>query len=93
MASGVFCEKCGHEMEIGEFPFCPHETGSNSVNGDECDVIISHGICNDDGTPRRYRSKAEMRKEAEKKGLVNHVVHVPSPGSDKNRFGHTQRWV
>jgi hypothetical protein len=21
----MICEKCGHELQIGEWPFCPHE--------------------------------------------------------------------
>lgn len=34
---------------------------SASVIGDECDVTIRHGICHEDGEPRRFRSKSEFR--------------------------------
>ena len=37
--------------------------------GDEIDIWIRHGICNEDGSPRRYRSKEEIRRETAKRGL------------------------
>ena len=54
---------------------------------------VKHGICNEDGTPKRYDSKSAMDRAAKEKGMVNLVEHIPSPGSDKNRHGHTVRWV
>lgn len=57
-----------------------------TVIGDECDVTIAHGICNPDGSPRRYTSKSEMRQVAKALGLVNVVRHQPLPGSDKSPF-------
>jgi len=41
-----------------------------NVIGDEIDIEVRHGICNEDGTPRRYTSKAEMRRVARARGLV-----------------------
>lgn len=67
-------------------------TQRQNVISDECDVWVHHGICNDDGTPRHYNHKSEMRKVAESKGLVSHVVHESgSRGGDKSK--HTSRWV
>jgi len=80
------CSECGALTETLWRP-----TGRGQVIGDECDVWVKHGICNDDGTPKRYTSKKDMREAAEKKGLVNHVEHIGSKGSDKNR--HTVRWT
>jgi putative FmdB family regulatory protein len=54
-------------------------------------VDIRHGLCNEDGSPRRFYSKSEIAKEAAKRGLVNLVRHVPERGSDKSK--HTSRWV
>ena len=56
-------------------------------------VWIKHGICNRDGTPRRYDSRSAMRKEAEARGFTNLVEHVvdPKKGSDKSK--HTQRFI
>jgi hypothetical protein len=56
-------------------------------------IEIRHGLCNPDGSPRRYYSKSEMAREAAKRGMTNYVVHTPSPGSDKQRNGNTQRFV
>ncbi len=64
---------------------------ASNVIGDECDVWVRHGICNEDGTPRHYRFKSEMRAEAKRRGLVSHVEHIPQRGSDKSP--HTSRWV
>jgi hypothetical protein len=54
-------------------------------------VWIKHGICNEDGTPRKYYSKSEMAAEAKRRGLTNRVEHVANPGSDKST--HTTRWT
>jgi hypothetical protein len=54
---------------------------------------IRHGLCNEDGSPRKYYSKSEIAAEAKRRGMVNLVEHKTDPrsGSDKNR--HTTRWV
>ena len=100
----LVCES-GHEqvdvfLKLGERPPCPECGGSTStlwrnashVIGDEIPggVLIEHGICNEDGTPRRYYSKSEMAKEAARRGLVNRVRHISAPGTDKNK--HTTKW-
>lgn len=88
-------------LENGETPSC-RECGaatkrlyssSAAVIGDDIPggMLIKHGICNEDGTPRRYYSKSEMAKEAARRGLRQKVEHISSPGTDKNK--HTQRFV
>ena len=64
------CEKCQKELSIGDFPFCPHDRATPMIHGDECDVWIRHGICNEDGSPKRYTSKAEMKRAAFEAGLT-----------------------
>lgn len=54
-------------------------------------VDIKHGLCYDDGTPRRFYSKSEIRAAAAAKGLQSYVRHVPLPGTDKSP--HTVRWT
>ena len=81
----VPCPQCGDATEHIWLP-C-----TRAIIGDECDVTVENGLCNNDGTPRRYRSKSEMHKEAKKRGLEQHVVHQGSKGSDKSKF--TSRWV
>ena len=88
-------------LKIGERPPCPlcsepTETlwkSSNAVLSDSIPggVEIRHGICNEDGTPRRYYSRSEMEKEAKRRGLTNLVEHIPEKGSDKSK--HTTKWV
>lgn len=94
----------GHEqlnllLKLGERPPCPMCGGPTEtlwrstagVIGDECDVWIRHGVCHEDGSPRRFTSKSELARAAEEKGLQNAVRHVGEPGSDKSK--HTQRWI
>lgn len=54
-------------------------------------ILIKNGICNDDGTPKRYYSHTEIRKAAEAKHMVNKVEHIGARGSDKNK--NTVRWI
>lgn len=87
------CEKCGKELVIGEFPFCPHGIGVGGVVDDSIPggILIKNGLCHADGTPRRFDHKSDIKKAAKAAGLTNYVQHVPSQGSDKSR--HTQRFV
>jgi len=87
----VCCDKCGKRLVVGEYPFCPHGMQANSVIGDEIDVWVAHGICNDDGSPRHFTSREAMKKEAEKRGWTNRVEHIGQNGTDKSK--HTTRWV
>jgi hypothetical protein len=41
-----------------------------AVHGDEIDIVIRHGPVNDDGSPRRYRSRTELKRESQRKGWV-----------------------
>lgn len=93
MLDTVSCSKCNKDLVIGEWPFCPHGHGANSVIGDDIPggVEIRHGICNPDGTPKRYYTKSSMEAEAKRRGVTNRIEHVTQPGTDKNPF--TQRWV
>jgi hypothetical protein len=94
----TICDKCGAELRIGSFPFCKgnpadHTPGTSAAIGDDIPggIEIDHGICNADGTPRRFYSKSEMNKAARAAGLIPFVRHVGSKGSDKSPF--TSRWI
>jgi len=82
------CDKCGKELTVGEYPFCPHGFGTSIAVGDMIDVWIKNGIglINDDGTPKHYTSREELKRATEKAGLTNYVVH----GDDDK---YTSRWV
>ena len=67
--------------------------GSANVIGDDIPggIWMEHGVCNEDGTPRKYYSKSEIAKEAKRRGLTNVVRHVPTDnGTDKAK--HTVKW-
>jgi putative FmdB family regulatory protein len=80
------CPRCSHEDFVGimERVWLPGQGAS--VIGDEIDIEIKHGLCNADGTPRRFRSREELRRAERKAGLTNYVVHTDG---DK----HVKRWV
>jgi putative FmdB family regulatory protein len=80
----VPCPDCGKTTEHIWLP------GTRHVIGDECDETIANGLCNADGTPRRFTSKSEIQKEAKRRGLTQYVQHQPGRGSDKSKW--TQRW-
>ncbi len=62
-----------------------------AVIGDECDVWIKHGLCEESGAPRHFTSKADIARAAKEKGLINKVQHIGRPGGDKSP--HTTKWV
>lgn len=63
----------------------------NQVHGDEIDVTIQHGLCWPDGTPRRFRSREELKRVERNSPFTQHVEHKPGRGTDKSK--HTQRWT
>ncbi len=81
----VPCPECGGVTEHVWIP------GTRHVIGDECDQTIANGLCNADGTPRRFTSKAEIKKEAKRRGLTQFVQHTTKPGTDKSKW--TSRWI
>ena len=101
----VDCEKVHEDVllrENVEIPRCSNCGGalervllghSGYVHGDDIPggIWIKNGICNPDGTPRRYDSKSEMRREAKARGLVTMVKHEGGRGHDKSC--HTQRFI
>lgn len=103
----TICPQCKREtvdvwLVDQEYPTCEcggvterlwRASGSAGVIGDDIPggIWIKHGICNPDGTPKRYDSKTDIRKAEKATGWSNHVTHVPLPGTDKSKF--TTRWV
>lgn len=93
------CERCYRLIERPEehgYMLCPLEPRqANGIipDGIPGGILIKHGICNEDGTPRRYDSRTEIRRAAKAKGLTwgyDENRHVPVPGTDKSP--HTRRW-
>jgi len=60
------CPECGSVTET------LWRTFNAGIGGDDIPggIEIRHGICNPDGSPRRFYSKTEIRRAANEKGLV-----------------------
>lgn len=74
----MICDKCGHDIQLGEFPFCKGDAADHgsvtrfSVIGDDIPggMLVPHAICHPDGTPKRYYTKSSMAAAARAKGWV-----------------------
>lgn len=73
----MICDRCFQPSTHGEhgLGLCPLEqrrfapvVWDDSIPGGE---TIAHGLCNDDGTPRTYYSRTEIKDAARAKGLIN----------------------
>jgi hypothetical protein len=49
------CEHCGHEMRVGDFPFCPHPNATSAIIAD--DVPGGFWVENGFDSPRFFTSK------------------------------------
>lgn len=86
-APTVPCTACG-EPTVRAWLTKPANVIGDDIPGG---VLIRHGLCNEDGSPRRYYTKSDIAAEAKRRGLVNVVRHAPETrDSDKSR--HTTRW-
>lgn len=83
------CEKCGGELVVGSWPFCPHGFGHNSVLGDE--IVGGFTQENFGPTPEVFYSKQAMARRAKELGLEPFVRHIGENGTDKS--SKTTRWV
>lgn len=61
------CEKCGHEMRVGDYPFCPHARGTANVIGDDIPggMVVENGFAE----PIRVYSHSEHRRRLAAEGL------------------------
>lgn len=94
----------GHEqldayLKLGERPPCPvcgkatatlWRASANVIPDDiPGGILINHGICNDDGTPKRYYTKSSMLAAAAAKGLRQNASGLPDakPNTKRVYFG------
>ena len=92
----IKCSQCEHReydvwLEAGEYPICsnctaPMErlwTSTASAIGDDIPggIMIEHGLCAADGSPKRYDSKKKIYQDAKRKGLhVGAFLHGSPAG-------------
>lgn len=77
------CDRCGVELRIGDYPFCPHGRGSTGIEdvtwpGGRVFEHLGH-------EPVRCDSPADLQKELDARGLEPFVRHVGGP--------HTRSWA
>lgn len=72
----MICDRCYGLTTEGEHGLykCPLEARRRApvIWADDIPggIDIAHGLCNDDGTPKRYYSRSEMKLAAQVKGLI-----------------------
>ena len=68
------CEKCGTVLDIGMWPFCPHERGANAVVPDDVPggFVVENGFAQ----PTRFDSKSAHRQALADRGLEMAVRHA-----------------
>jgi hypothetical protein len=84
------CDRCGVEIQIGDFPFCPH--GAMRA-GRGADVTWPGGRTfeNLGDRPVTFYSPTEQARYLKAHGIESVVRHAPVPGSDKSP--HTTSWA
>lgn len=72
----MICERCFRPLSDGEHGLyaCPYQprpvsyvVRPDSIPGG---LVIAHGLCHEDGTPRRYDSRSDINLECAKRGLM-----------------------
>jgi len=89
------CSKCGGELErlhLSDTLGGKGRTGTVHQDSIEGGILIRHGLCWPDGTPRRWDSKQAMREEADRRGLTNYVTHETDPKTGSDKSPHTVNW-
>lgn len=81
----TICEKCGQELQIGDYPFCPHGSTKSFINRDE----IPGGVWleNYGPEPIKVYSHSERRRIMAERGLYEKEKFCPMPGTDKDPQG------
>lgn len=90
-AGGYSPEQPGHPSTRMARLFLPGN--APNVVGDDIPggVEIKHGICNADGTPKKYYSHSEIRRAAAEKGLVNRPERGVADKKDWDRLSRKVR--
>jgi hypothetical protein len=68
------CEHCGHELEVGDFPFCPHGRGAFTNIPDDVPggFVVENGF----DQPTRFYSHSEHEKALAARGLQIAAKHA-----------------
>ncbi len=63
----MVCDTCHKELQVGDFPFCPHGRGVNAIEPDDVPggFVVENGF----DTPQRFYSHSAHEKALAEKGL------------------------
>lgn len=79
------CEKCGAELQMGDFPFCPHGRGTAVPFRDD---IPGGLVCENYGpNPITFYSHTKRREYMKANGLQEKEKFCPMPGTDIDPAG------
>lgn len=89
--SRVECEDCGHVMQIGEFPFCPHGSTHSRSLFKPYDVQIGSKTYTIDSLQSAMKIEkqyaAEHRATGRNSEIAFHAFHFNNSNRDVNAFG------
>lgn len=77
------CEKCGHELIVGDWPFCPHGLGANAV-----EKTYPFVTKNFNGQPIEVTSRAHEKALMQQYGVVK---RDDSAWIEKRYLGYNRR--
>jgi hypothetical protein len=89
---------------IPDYPACPDCGGATerlflpgsvpAIKGDDIPggVYIKHGVCNEDGSPRKFYSKSEIAKAARAKGLTSESERGVADKKDWDRLSSNRQY-
>lgn len=71
----MICERCYQPDDVGEHGLylCPLQPRRAAVvwqDSIEGGIDIAHGLCHEDGTPKRYYSRTEIKRACDAKGVI-----------------------
>lgn len=75
------CEKCGHEMQIGDYPFCPHERGIGGY--DPFTPVVDEMIADE---PMTFTNRGERSRYMDRNAIVPKDVSHKNPNRKKLYF-------
>jgi hypothetical protein len=87
------CAKCAEAGSTIQMTRLYLPSSVPNVVGDDIPggVVIHHGVCNEDGTPKKYYSHSEIQKEATRRGLVNRPERGVADKKDWDRLSRRVR--
>ena len=94
------CDRCYQSLDDGEHGLwkCPLEPRRTApvvwVDDIPGGVLMTNGICNEDGTPKRYYSRTEIREACKAKGVIPyHDVYAEGGNRTLEDARHHTDWL